>query len=212
MLRYCLRSMPALPVSAMASPSDSITEASRKLPLSFTRLAACGVSDTTKVLFPIASKSGAAALTAAGAPAATMKSWPAAATSGRPSTSAHMPQTDKPDLHDNISRSRRYAGPPRPDAFITKPLLVAGDHCVERPRASTVENEGDGKPDGQHVVLESLARLVPVPVHEEVLPVNGEDRPQHDGGDAERRHSRQETQGEAQRPEKLGHDGQYGDG
>src|SRR6266850_1849251 len=48
MSRYCLRSIPALPTSAMASPSDSITEASRKLPLSFTRLAAFGVSETTK--------------------------------------------------------------------------------------------------------------------------------------------------------------------
>jgi hypothetical protein len=44
-----------------------------------------------------------------------------------------------------------------------------------------------------------------------VLPVNGQDRAQHDGGDAERRHSRQETHREAQRPEKLGHDGQHGD-
>src|SRR6266850_7427583 len=41
-----------------------------------------------EVLFPIASKSGAAALTASGAPAATTKSWPAAATSGRPNTGA----------------------------------------------------------------------------------------------------------------------------
>jgi hypothetical protein len=34
----------------MASPKDSITEAMRKLPLSLTRLAACGVSPTTNVL------------------------------------------------------------------------------------------------------------------------------------------------------------------
>lgn len=56
-------------------------------------------------------------------------------------------------------------------------LLVAGDHCIERPHAATAENEGNGKPDGQDVVLESLALLVPVPVHEEaLLPVNGQDR------------------------------------
>src|SRR3989441_7569114 len=55
------------------------------------------------------------------------------------------------------------------ETLITEPLLVAGDHCIERPHAGTVEKEGDGKPDGQHVVLESLALLVPVPVHEEAL-------------------------------------------
>jgi hypothetical protein len=58
----------------MASPTDSMTEAIRKLPLSFTRLPAFGVSEMMKVFCPIASKSGAAALTASGAPAATTKS------------------------------------------------------------------------------------------------------------------------------------------
>src|SRR3989441_12208386 len=97
----------------------------------------------------------------------------------------------------------RSARPSATETRTTEPLLVAGDNCIERPHAGTVENEGAGKPDDQEVVLESLALRVPVPVHEEaVLPVNGQDRAQHDGGDAERRHSRQETHREAQRPEK----------
>ena len=53
----CL-STPALPTNAIASPSDSITEAIRKLPLSFTRLATFGSSDTTNVRWPIASNTG----------------------------------------------------------------------------------------------------------------------------------------------------------
>src|SRR2546428_1652666 len=74
----------------------------------------------------------------------------------------------------------RSARPSATETRTTEPLLVAGDHCIERPHAGTVENEGDGKPDGQHVVLESLALLLSVPVHEEaVLPVNGQDRAQH---------------------------------
>ena len=52
------RSTPPLPTSAIASPSDSMTDAIKKLPLSFTRLAALGVSETTKVFCPMASKSG----------------------------------------------------------------------------------------------------------------------------------------------------------
>ena len=43
-----------------------MTEAIKKLPLSFTRLATFGVSETTKVLLPIALKSGAAVLTVSG--------------------------------------------------------------------------------------------------------------------------------------------------
>ena len=62
--RYCRRSRPPLPTSAMASPSASIAEAIRKLPLSFTRLATRGVSETTNVFWPIVSKSGVAASTA----------------------------------------------------------------------------------------------------------------------------------------------------
>src|SRR5258708_26640905 len=49
MSRYSRWSTPPLPTSAMASPRASMTEAIRKLPLSFTRLAACGLSETTKV-------------------------------------------------------------------------------------------------------------------------------------------------------------------
>ena len=44
----CL-STPALATRAMASPSDSMTDAMRKLPLSLTRLAAFGSSATTNV-------------------------------------------------------------------------------------------------------------------------------------------------------------------
>jgi len=44
--------MPALPTSARASPSASITEASRKFPLSLTRFAASGSSPTVKVFCP----------------------------------------------------------------------------------------------------------------------------------------------------------------
>jgi hypothetical protein len=59
-----------------AERADSMTEAIRKLPLSFTRLADFGVPETTKVFCPIASKRGATA--------ARMSRPPAAATSGRP--------------------------------------------------------------------------------------------------------------------------------
>ena len=50
--------MPAFPTSAMASPSASITEAIRKLPLSLTRFAAGGSCLMENVFWPIASKSG----------------------------------------------------------------------------------------------------------------------------------------------------------
>jgi hypothetical protein len=46
MLMYCRRSTPPLLTSAKASPTDSITEAIRKLPLSLTRLAAFGVLES----------------------------------------------------------------------------------------------------------------------------------------------------------------------
>jgi isoquinoline 1-oxidoreductase subunit beta len=65
-----------------------MTEAIRKLPLSFTRLAAFGVSETTKILWPMASSRGIAVSIAAGSPAATTRSWRAAAASGRPKTGA----------------------------------------------------------------------------------------------------------------------------
>ncbi len=62
------------------------------MPLSFTRLAADGVFETTEVIRPIASSRGAAALTASSDPAATIANWPAAATSGRPNTGAETKQ------------------------------------------------------------------------------------------------------------------------
>src|SRR6516162_2121949 len=52
------------------------------------RHAAFGISEITNVLCPIASSRDAAALIAAASPPATMKSRPAAATSGRPNTGA----------------------------------------------------------------------------------------------------------------------------
>ena len=55
MSRYWCLSTPALPTSAIASPSDSITDVMRKLPLSFTRFAVFGSSDTTNVRWPMAS-------------------------------------------------------------------------------------------------------------------------------------------------------------
>ena len=72
----------------MASPTDSMTEAIRKLPLIFTRLAALGSSPSTKVRCPTASKIGVIASMAAGAPAATTNSLAAAAASGLPNTGA----------------------------------------------------------------------------------------------------------------------------
>jgi hypothetical protein len=48
MLIYCRRSTPPLMTSAKASPTDSITEAIRKLPPSLTRLTAFGVLETLK--------------------------------------------------------------------------------------------------------------------------------------------------------------------
>ena len=56
MSRYWCLSTPALPTSAIASPSDSITDVIRKLPLSLTRLAVFGSSDTTNVRWLMASK------------------------------------------------------------------------------------------------------------------------------------------------------------
>ena len=50
--------MPYLRVRAIASASDSITEAIRKLPLSFTTLAISGLSPMTKTRWPRASSSG----------------------------------------------------------------------------------------------------------------------------------------------------------
>ena len=66
MSKYSRLSMPPLPTSAMASPRDLITDAIRKLPLSFTRLAAFGDLETMKVLWPIALNSGIAGIYRAG--------------------------------------------------------------------------------------------------------------------------------------------------
>jgi hypothetical protein len=88
MSRYCSLSTLASATSATASPTVSMADASRKLPLSFTRLAACGCSDTTKVRWPIAPNSGTNGARTFGAPAATTKSFAAAAASGLPNTGA----------------------------------------------------------------------------------------------------------------------------
>src|ERR1700756_4138872 len=74
--RYRCSSMPALATRASASPRDSMTAAPKKLPLSFTRLADFGVSETTKVLCPMASSRGVAKSTAADLPAAITKKRP----------------------------------------------------------------------------------------------------------------------------------------
>ena len=65
-----------------------MADAIRKLPLSFTRLAVCGRSDTTKVRCPIASNSGDNGCSTCGSPAVTTKSFAAAAASGLPNTGA----------------------------------------------------------------------------------------------------------------------------
>ena len=80
--------MPALPTRASASASASIAAVSMKLPASFTRLASEGCRPSTKVRCPIASSSGRARSMASSGPAATMKSFAAAAASGRPNTGA----------------------------------------------------------------------------------------------------------------------------
>jgi hypothetical protein len=72
----------------MASPSDSITVAIRKFPLNFTRLAFSGSSDTMKERWPSTSSNGWILAKSSCLPAATMKSLPAAAASGRPNTGA----------------------------------------------------------------------------------------------------------------------------
>ena len=53
---YRCWSRPALPTRAIASPSDSITEEIRKLPLSFTRFASGGLLPKRKVFCPMAWK------------------------------------------------------------------------------------------------------------------------------------------------------------
>ena len=88
MSMYCCRSTPALATSATASLTLSMADASRKLPLTFTRLAACGRSDTTKVRWPIASKSEDSGCRTSGEPAAMTKSFAAEAASGLPNTGA----------------------------------------------------------------------------------------------------------------------------
>ncbi len=65
-----------------------MTAAIMKLPLSLTRLASRGRSDTLKTFCPIASNSGPTRCIARFSPAATTNSDPAAATFGRPKTGA----------------------------------------------------------------------------------------------------------------------------
>ena len=89
---------------------------------------------------------------------------------------------------------------------------LPGKHRVERPPAATADDEGEGKPERQHVILESLALLGAVPVHEEaVLSVDDHDRDQHHSSNAERRHPGQEADGEPKGTQKFGHDGQHGE-
>src|SRR5258708_6305233 len=76
------RSTPALPTSAMASPSASMADAMRKFPLSLTILAAAGSVPIEKIFSPIASNKAWQASTAAGAPAPTMNRIAAAGRRG----------------------------------------------------------------------------------------------------------------------------------
>jgi hypothetical protein len=61
-----------------------MTEATRKFPLSFTKLAFGGNGSTTNVFCPRSSNSGLQRSSGSGSPAATMKSFAAAAASGAP--------------------------------------------------------------------------------------------------------------------------------
>ncbi len=65
-----------------------MTDVIRKLPLSFTRFAVFGSSDTTNVRWPMASNTGDNASIVAGSPAATTNSLAACAASGLPNTGA----------------------------------------------------------------------------------------------------------------------------
>src|SRR3989441_1417481 len=89
---------------------------------------------------------------------------------------------------------------------------LASDQRVHRPYPGTAEDQRDRQAESEDVVFHALALLDAKPVHEEsVLPVDG-DRDNHDNADAKCRHTGQEADGQAERPEELGHDRQEREG
>src|SRR5207237_1637827 len=97
--------------------------------------------------------------------------------------------------------------------FAPSSRSLASDQRVHRPCPGTAEDQRDRQAESEEVVFHALALLDAKPVHEEsVLPVDGADSDQHDDPDAERRHTRQQAHGQAERPEELGHDRQEREG
>src|SRR5476651_2719791 len=80
--------MPCPVIRDAASAVVSIADASMKFAASLNTFACCGAVPTRHVFWPMTSKMGCTRAIASSAPAATIFSLPAAATSGRPSTGA----------------------------------------------------------------------------------------------------------------------------
>src|SRR5882724_2090953 len=83
----------------------------------------------------------------------------------------------------------------------------ASDERVDRPRAGAVDDQRDCRAKREEVVLHTLALWCTEPVHKEAVLFVNEDRHEHDGRDAERRHAREQTDRQPERAEKFGNHG-----
>src|SRR5262249_17532197 len=97
-------------------------------------------------------------------------------------------------------KKRASAPPTRPPRS-----AIFGQRAIERHRSAAADHDGECEADREDVVLESLARLLPGPVHEEaVRHVDGENRHHHVAEDAERGHASEQADDQPQGAEELG--------
>ena len=91
------------------------------------------------------------------------------------------------------------------DTFSLLQLLL--NNSVKRPFAPALDHEGNANGNNEDVILESFSCLLAAPVHEKaVLYVEHEGRHDHDTGNAEGRHPRQQPADQSKGAEELGND------